>query len=116
MDAVDGQRGPGGEAFKVTALLWFVETLKSEGLFHFRDVDGEAGQGSAFQLVLWFNILIEAIDRNFAALILHAREQMNQGPEGIGHDSSPVARMQIPVGTLGTQFDIQDPSHTKADG
>src|SRR5881227_3868366 len=60
-------------------------------------------------------MLVEAVDCDLPALIFHCSEQVNQRPEGVWHNTSPMTRMEILVGAPRAQFDIKHTAYTKAD-
>ena len=89
--AIAGEGGPGRETLKVIAFRGLVETRDAEGLFDFIYVNGQVCEGLAFECGQWLDVVVEAVDSDFAALIFHSGEQVSQGPERVWDDAAPVA-------------------------
>ena len=59
---------------------------------------------------------MEAVDGDVAAIVLHGREQVDEGPKGVWHYAPVIARMNIAIGVLDAQLEGGYTARAELDG
>ncbi len=96
------------------ALERLIELRQIERSLDRVQIDGHRRQRLLLQRGRRIDIVVEAVDRDDAPVILHRGEQLHERPDRVRHDAAPVAGVQIAVRAARPQLETEHAAHAEA--
>ena len=111
MEAVDREGWMEHQAVVEGTIQGLIELIEFHFGFEGIQIERQAGDSFQFQRGRRDDVIVQAFNGDLSLGVLHAAQQVDQLPDGVGDQPAKIARVDIPVGAARPQLKGSDAAH-----